>query len=853
MNRRCLAFLAVLLPVGPAWAADAPARERLSMDDGWRFHLGDPADVQPGTFDAVAGPTGAGARADDFDGQVAFAKARPDDFERDAELAQRRVDPVATNVGGDLPVVSATFDDAGWDAVQLPHDWAVALPFDKRGDLSHGYKRMGGALGNTIGWYRRAFDLPAADKRKALSIEFDGVYRNCLVWLNGQCLGRNVSGYTGFAYDIGSAAHYGGKNELVVRVDASQPEGWWYEGAGIYRHVWLVEETPVHIVPDQTAIATDVKPDGSAVVTVHATIQNLSPSRAKDRLSAVIEPPGYKLVWPPVLGAPGLPGQAADFDVPAGGEKAITLMIPVPKADIWSLDSPKLYTLLIGPAHGWPGNTDFIDFGIRTIRFDPDHGFFLNGKHVFLQGTCNHQDAAGVGVAIPDALNVWRLEQLKKFGCNAIRCSHNDPTPEVLDACDRLGILVMDEHRKTGRTPEILDQLERLVKRDRNHPSVILWSIGNEEQQIEGTPVGEAVGRAMKGAILKLDPTRPVTAAMDAGWGAGFSNVVDVQGFNYTLRTDVSRYHHDHPTVPLMASEEGSTISTRGVYTTDARTGYMSAYDVNAPWWATTAERWVTYFQRRPYMAGAFVWTGFDYRGEPTPYEWPCINCHFGLLDTCGFFKDEAYFYQSVWTDKPMVHLLPHWNWPGKEGEAIDVWAYTNGDAVELFKDGQSLGRQRVAPGTHTSWQVPYDPGTLVAKAYRNGAVVASDTVATTGRAAKVVLSVDRDVINADGADVAVVNVAVEDEQGRVVPTAGNLVHFKVEGSGHNLGVGNGDPSCHEPDKADQRSAFNGLCQLIVQSTGAPGPITVTATADGLAAATATVAAAPCPARPTVP
>jgi beta-galactosidase len=823
MTRTWLVAGVMLSLVAPAMADGG--RERSSMDAGWRFHLGDPADTRPGMFDYPELPD--------------LAKAKPDDFERDAELAGSRVDPVATRLGETLPVVSGGFDDGGWDRVRLPHDWVVALPFDKRGDEGHGFKAIGGDLGNTVGWYRRSFDLPVSDRGRALAVEFDGVYRNCLVWLNGHCLGRNVSGYSGFTYGIESAANYGGRNELVVRVDASRTEGWFYEGAGIYRHVWLWKQPAVHIGRDGPVVTSEVAGNGDAKVTIRTPVESIGPvGGPQGAVSTVFDADGH---------------QVARDDGRVTGTEAVQ-RVTIPAARLWSLRSPYLYT--VATSVGGASDADVVRtrFGIRTIKFDPNTGFSLNGRHVFIAGTCNHQDAAGVGVAIPDALNVWRLEQLKKFGCNAIRTSHNDPTPELLDACDRLGILVMDEHRLSGRTPEILDQLARLVRRDRNHPSVILWSIGNEENEIQGRPVGVPIARAMKDVVQKLDPTRPVTAAMNGGWGGGFSNVIDVQGFNYPLNTDVGRYHRDHPTVPLMASEEASTVSTRGIYSNDAARGYVSAYDVNAPSWAVTAEKWDQKYRTAwPFMAGAFVWTGFDYRGEPTPYSWPCINSHFGVLDTCGFFKDEAYYYQSVWTDKPMVHLLPHWNWSGREGQPIDVWAYSNGDEVELLKGGISLGRKPLPRGLHVSWQVPYAPGTLVAKAYQKGTVVATDTVATTGAPAKVVLMIDRTSIDADGADLAVVNVAIADAQGRTVPTADNLVHFKVDGVGRNIGVGNGDPSCHEPDKADQRSAFNGLCQLIVQSTGDPGTFTVTASSDGLASATGTITAMPCAVPPTVP
>ncbi len=836
MPTRWPAFLLAALWTIPTLAA-APARERLSLDARWRFHLGDPAGVDPAPFD--------------YPELNDLAKVHPGDEAKEAALAARRVSPEATNLGGTLPAVQAGFDDAAWQPVQLPHDWVVGLPFDRRGDESHGFKAIGPKLGNTVGWYRRSFDLPAGDRGRSLSVEFDGVYRNCLVWLNGHCLGRNASGYMGFDYDVTSAANYGGRNELVVRVDASRTEGWFYEGAGIYRHVWLVKTPGAHVLPAGIQITTSAEANGDAVVQVKTTAVpnpylNVSPSYTVKQ--QVLDPDGK-----PVTTAsdeqrgPAITADRGPFDLTTTSR----LLIHQPRP--WSCESPDLYTLVTTVGCN-TGTTDTVrtPFGIRTIRFDPDHGFFLNGRHVPINGTCNHQDAAGVGSAIPDALNVWRLEQLKKFGCNAIRTSHNPPTPELLDACDRLGILVMDETRLPGTSPELLGQLDRLVRRDRNHPSVILWSIANEENDVQGKPVGEDIARVMRDEIRKLDDTRPVTAAMNRGWGGGFSKVIDVQGFNYALNTNLDAFHAAHPQLPLFGSEEGSTVSTRGIYDNETALGYVSAYDVNAPPWATLAEKWVAHFAARPYMAGAFVWTGFDYRGEPTPYGWPCINSHFGILDTCGFFKDNAYYYQSVWTDKPMVHLLPHWTWPGREGRPIDVWAYSNAGEVELSLDGHSLGRQPMPKGGHVSWQVPYRPGTLTAVAYRGDAVVASDTVATAGPPARLVLTTDRPTIDADGADVAVVNVAVTDAAGHVVPTASNLVRFAVHG-GVALGVGNGDPSCHEPDAADQRSAFNGRCQVIVRSTPTPGPITVTASADGLSAATATVSAVPGPPRSTVP
>jgi beta-galactosidase len=844
--------LSILLLITPM----AFARERLSLDSNWKFHLNNP--------DGVGSNTALFEYPEVHD----LAKASKDDTEKDAELAKHRIDAVKTNLGGDLPVVKADYDDSKWEPVSLPHDWVVALPFANPPDVpkwlhevidSHGYKDIRPGH-NDVGWYRRSFDLPASDKGKSLSIQFDGVYRNSVVWLNGHCLGRNTSGYSGFEYDISSVANYGAKNELVVRCDASRVEGWFYEGAGIYRHVWLTKSPAVHVKAGTLSVLPRFDANGSCMVRVAAVVRNDSPNEVTlTARSKATGPDGAS------FGLDALPEQrlmvenVTKLTVPSGGEREVEHWIGIDHAKHWSLENPQLYSLRFDLAGDGNKAVDECteSFGIRETKFDPKQGLFLNGKHVEIRGTCNHQDAAGVGSAIPDSLNFWRLEQLKKFGCNAIRTSHNPPTPELLDACDRLGILVMDETRKSGDYPTTIDEMRRLVIRDRNHPSVILWSIGNEENGIQGDDnVGVRVATAMKKAIEELDTTRPITAAMNGGWGRGFSHVIDVQGFNYG--GNLTKYHKDHPNQPMMGSENGSTVSTRGIYENDPVKGYVSAYDVNAPSWATTAEKWVNDYRAKPYMAGGFVWTGFDYRGEPTPYGWPCINSHFGVLDTCGFFKDEAFYYQSVWTDAPMVHLLPHWNWtPGK---VVDVWAYSNGDEVELLLNGKSLGRQKYPAGYHVSWKVPWEPGKLTAVAFKDGKQVATDTVETAGPPAKVVLSCDRTGLDFDGVDTACAAVQITDAAGRPVPTASNLVRFKIDGGAKILGVGNGDPSCHEPDKADQRSAFNGKCMVIVQAplvTGTIGgkiaPVMVTATADGLEPGTLRLTMAGSGQRPSVP
>jgi beta-galactosidase len=464
---------------------------------------------------------------------------------------------------------------------------------------------------------------------------------------------------------------------------------------------------------------------------------------------------------------------------------------------------------------------------------------------VKIKGTCNHQDHAGVGEAIPDRIQAYRLERLKWMGSNGCRKSHNAPTPEFLDACDRMGVLVMDETRMMSSNPEGTSELERLIKRDRNHPCVVIWSLGNEEPE-QGNTRGARIVQTMKSLQQHLDPSRLSTTAMNNGYGGvGVSTVVDVQGFNYNDNL-IDAFHRENPRKPIVGTETASTVATRGIYANDPARGYVSAYDTEKPHWGNTAEEWWSFYDDREWLAGGFAWTGFDYRGETTPYSWPCISSHFGILDTCGFAKDTAYYYKTWWGSEPTLHLLPHWNWEGKEGQEIEVWAYCNQSSVELFLNGASLGSQDVKQNGHLVWKVKYAPGTLEARASKGGRVVMTANRETAGPAAKIVAVADRANIAADGQDVAVVNVTIVDAQGRPVPTAGNMVTFAVSGPGSVIGVGNGDPSCHEPDKASERSAFNGLCMAIVQSKrGAAGSIAVTVTSEGLEAATVAVTSSP--------
>ncbi len=835
-----------------------PARERLLLDFGWRFHLGDPAGLDAATF---AYP--------EVDALERTARVHLDDEPKLVPLRRTAAD---INAAAPVAFAQPNFDDHDWRPLDLPHDWAVELPFNPKALRNHGYKNMGagvsaknswaaleigqstkdlgGVTGNTIGWYRRTFDLPEADRGKALWVEFDGVYRNCLVWFNGRCLGRNVSGYSGFKFDLATLARFGGRNTLVVRVDATRTEGWFYEGAGIYRHTWLVRAPPVHVAHWGTFVTTTLAADGAATVSTQTSVRNDSAAPARAVLvSRVIDPAGHAVAE----------NTSAEFSLAVGVEQIITQPLHVAAPLLWSPETPLLYRLVteVRVANASAAADRYeTAFGIRTIRFDANEGFLLNGRRYAIHGTCNHQDHAGVGTALPDALQEFRVRRLKAMGCNAYRSAHHPPTPELLDACDRLGLLVVDENRRFDATPETLSQLERLIRRDRNHPSVILWSLGNEEfkdAMQSDEEWGVPICRALHDLARRLDPTRPTTMPMNADWGKGFSNVVDVQGFNYLKLGDADAFHAAFPRKPTLATEESSNVATRGIYLEDRVRAYVSASATKFPPWGAAIDTWERFYAVRPWIAGVFMWAGFDYRGEQWPYDWPAINCQFGVMDTCGFAKDSFYFCQAWWSDQPVLHILPHWNWAVRDKEPIAVRAYSNFDEIELFLNDQSLGRKAMPRHGYLEWPVVYQAGTLRADGYRAGKLSATTRVETTGPAATLALTPDRAAVRADGEDCAVITVSALDADGRTVPTAGDAVEFELAGPGKIIGVGNGDPACHEPDRGTRRSLFNGCAQVIVQTTKSSGPITLTARAPGLHPATVILAPAPAHLRPAVP
>ena len=581
-----------------------------------------------------------------------------------------------------------------------------------------------------------------------------------------------------------------------MRVDATKFEGWFYEGAGIYRHVWLDKTGPVAIAPDGLFVYPKFEnnvPSDSAEIHVQANVVNkLGKTAGAVVHCEIISPEGRSV---------------ANFnkadELPSDSESTVELVSQLSSPQLWSPESPKQYKLVttVSIDDKIVDQKDVL-FGIRTVAFDARNGFLLNGNHYELYGTCNHQDHAGVGAALPDALQEFRVKRLKEFGCNAIRTSHNPPTPELLDVCDRLGMLVMDESRLLGSDSENLRKWDDQIRRDRNHPSVAIWSIANEEFSVQDSPQAAEVALTMQNCAKRLDPTRPVTyAAPEGNTFLGINGVIEVRGWNYHPGPDMDKYHAAHPNQPNVGTEQGSTTTTRGIYATDAVRGYVLAYDHHPSQWAQSAEEWWSWFADRPWLSGGFVWTGFDYRGEPTPYGWPCVNSHFGILDTCGFEKDLFYYYKSWWTTDPVLHLLPHWNWSGKEGQEIRVDAFSNCKQVELFLNGTSLGKQEMKANSKLTWNVRYEPGVLSAKGFdAGGKLIAETKEETTGEPTQIRLTPDRETINADGEDVAVFTVEALDAQGRLVPTAQNNIRFSIEGTGKIIGVGNGDPSCHEPD-----------------------------------------------------
>ena len=775
-------------------AQNSVNRKKINFDEGWKFHFGHAADP-----------------VKDFNYSLVTI------FSKTGAAQKTAIDP--------------RFNDSGWRNLDLPHDWAVELPFVNVPNfdvMAHGYKPVGGLFPETsIGWYRKHFTISKSDSGQRFKIQFDGVFRNANFWINGFYLGNNLSGYVGASYDITDYLNYDRGNVLVVRVDATQYEGWFYEGAGIYRHVWLNQYSNLHIAQDGVFVYTNVL-NNLATINIESTVENQNISSAGCTVSAIVTDRDGIII-----------AKTSEQPVPfkTNETKTIKQKISITNPKLWAIENPYLYRVTcIVKVNGKIVDNQTVRVGIRTIDISAK-GLFVNGKYTKLYGVCCHQDHAGVGSALPDYLQYYRTRLLKEMGVNAYRTSHNAPTPELLDACDSLGMLVLDENRLLNSSPEYISQFERLLKRDRSHACVFLWSIGNEEGWVHTTPVGKRIAQALLAKQKELDPTRVSTYAADVpNVFKGINEIIPVRGFNYR-QFAAEDYHRDHPTQPVVGTEMGSTVTTRGIYEKDSIRAYVPDQDITAPWWASKAEDWWKLCAPNNWWMGGFVWTGFDYRGEPTPYEWPNINSHFGIMDMCGFPKNIYYYYQSWWTDKDVLHISPHWNWKGKEGQPIDVWVNSNADNVELFLNGKSLGKKDMPRNSHLQWSVNYELGTLEAVAYKREKKL-TKRIETTGPPAGVVVTPYKTTMLADGKDATVINISVVDKQNREVPDANNLIKFLITGDAKIIGVGNGDPSSHEPDKIFddkwQRHLFNGKCQVIIQSGKRPGAVKFEAKGDSL-------------------
>lgn len=783
------------MPVG----AFNPEPTRLLLDTGWRFHLGDipmPKIVGHGW-------------------SYGNAKA-----------------------GAAQGAAAVDYDDSDWPEVVLPHDWAAAQLPEKSENVSQAYRRRG------YGWCRRTLRFDDSDKGKFIEIQFGAIATNATIWFNGNVVAHNWSGYNSIYVDVSSMARFGDDlNTLVVRVDAEKMEGWWYEGAGIYRHVWLAKRSPLHIITDGIYADPRRNADGSWSVPVVATLSNIGEHAATGEIEAALTDASGRTV------ASGR-GQAAVTPLDQA-EARVNLAVANPQ--LWSVDHPTLYTLRTRLFRdGSQVDERSVELGFRTIRFDPKLGLFLNDQPLKIKGTCNHQDHAGVGVALPDAMWEWRIRRLKELGSNAIRVAHNAPSTELLDACDRLGMLVMNENRLFNVSPAYMEQLTWLVRRDRNRPSVIMWSVFNEEP-MQGSAQGYEMVRRMSDAVKELDDQRPVTAAMNNGMFTpkNVSDAVDVVGFNYQPHL-YDRFHAENPNIPLTSSEDTSSFMTRGEYQDDRARNILGSYDTNpADWGKTHRDAWKA-VATRPFVAGAFVWTGFDYHGEPTPFEWPSQSSFFGIMDLCGFPKMAFYLHRAQWVDdRPLLDLVPHWNWPGHAGKSVKVMALTNVERVRLLLNGRMISEQAVNRFEMPSWEVAYAPGRIEAIGLRGGREVIRTAVETTGAPVALRLTPDRAAMAGNGEDAQPFTVSAVDARGRHVPTANLPVEFAIAG-GSIVGLGNGDPNSHEPEKGNRRSLFNGLAQVIVQSNAEAGPLVLTATSAGLKSARSTVRRMAAKARPQV-
>ncbi len=885
-------FLVFAAAAGLVVAADLP-RERISINDNWRFTKGDPNsdssgliyDVRPAVRDekddkaADAEPTEAEKIAASKGVLKPWILPTGNRFIKDP--AKRHVRPEG-NPGGGVSCVQRDFDDSSWRQLNLPHDWAIEGPFDASG------KTVGGGMGRLpspgVGWYRKKLDIPASDAGKSIFLDVDGAMSYAMVWLNGHLVGGWPYGYSSWRVDLTPYVVPGGENQLAIRLDNPPGSSRWYPGGGIYRNVWLTKTHPVHVAQWGTYLTTPEVSRDRASVNLKVTVDNDSKQPANVSVATEIfaldangKQTGAVVAKIAPVSLQIVPGESA---VAAGN-------VTVANPRLWGpppTQQPNRYVVVTTVSQdGQVVDRYETHFGIRDVRFDPDKGIFVNGERIPIKGVNLHHDLGALGAAFNRRAAQRQLEILQEMGCNAIRTAHNPPAPELLELTDQMGFIVVDEifdcweRKKTPLDFYLIfpdwhePDLRALLRRDRNHPSVFLWSVGNEVGEQYTGEEGAKVAKQLCDIAHEEDPTRPTTTAMNwAKPDMPLPAAVDVIGLNYQgegirqepefegtdrIRTppQYAAFHAMFPGKVIFSSESASAFSSRGVYLFpvsplvsapvragrggDSRIRQVSAYELHAVDFGSTADKVFASLDQHPFVAGEFVWTGWDYLGEPTPY-YDSRSSYSGIIDLAGFKKDRFYIYQAHWRpDFPMAHILPHWTWPEREGQVTPVHVFTSGDEGELFLNGKSLGRKKKGPYEYRlRWDdVAYQPGTLKVVAYKNGKVWATDEVNTAGEPARLKLEPDRNRICADGKDLSFVTVTVTDKHGLTAPRADNRIRFKIEGPGEIVATDNGDPTSFELFQSPDRKAFNGLCLVIIRGkAGQPGKIKLTAKSDGL-------------------
>lgn len=709
----------------------------------------------------------------------------------------------------------AGFDDSLWQDVELPHDWMTSKEFTENGIPNQGYKDRG------IGWYRLKFALDKSDRDKQILLEFEGMSADAQIYVNGMLLKRSYSGYNSFSVDMTDMANFGEvPNVMAIRIDASVWQGWWYEGAGIYRNVWLCKKSAVHLAYQGIWLKPEKIEVDKWKLCIEAHVENSFEYNEKLEILHFLTDKNGNTI-----------GESqAETRISGFGNIIVKTEIEVEEPDLWDVNSPELYQVRSSVRiAGREIDYQIHKTGFREILMNAENGFWLNGKQVKLKGFCCHQDHAGVGVAVPYKVKEYRIQKLKDLGANAYRCAHN-PDPEILDICDRFGLMVMEENRTFSSAVDNLEEMKGIIRNARNHPSVVLYSVLNEEP-LQGTGKGRRIAGRLQAAIKELDDTRPVTGAFNGGYleEEGAATILDAVGINYNpARYDA--FHAKFPNTPLIGSETASAFMVRGEYQTDFNRHMIDDYDSEcASWGNTIRDAWKQVAQRA-FVAGTFVWTGFDYRGEPTPFEWPSVATYFGTYDSCGFEKNACYLYRAFWKDEAMVHLASPWNSCLPEGTAVRVQVYSNCEEVEVFVNGKSVGRKQNDPYEQAVYNVSYQKGTIEAVGYQSGRPVASDCQRTAGEAVRLVLKPVLSAIKDDGHDAAIVNVSLADMKGTVLSDAEELVYFELQ-NGIVLGVGNGNPVSHEPDIASYRRLYHGRAQIILKAEGKK-PVVIKARTD---------------------